>query len=202
MPAFESPDDLMARRVGEVVQSTSTSFTAQCYRTGEAPPLGSLVRTNAPDIYGVVGQIITEPLDSARPVLARGENTSSETELFQGNPQLSRLLTTRIEAVIVGHETGESMKQSLPPLPPGVHSFLYACDAPEVLRFTRTLDFLHLLLNSGSSHADEVVGACLDRVSACHETPSEFLTRAGRSLAAELAGDVARLSYILRRVAR
>ena len=64
-------DDLMSRRVGEVVESTSTSFVAQCYQLEGAPALGGLLRTDSPDIYGVVGSVTTEPLDSARPVLAK-----------------------------------------------------------------------------------------------------------------------------------
>ena len=66
------------RRVGEVVESTSTSFVAQCCRLEGAPALGGLVRTDSPDIYGVVGGVTTEPLDSARPVLARGEGSDND----------------------------------------------------------------------------------------------------------------------------
>jgi len=197
-------DGLMARRVGEVVESTSTSFVAQCYQLDGAPPLGGLVRTDSPDIYGVVSRIITEPLDSARPVLARGEEASSEEEILLSNPQLVRLLTSRMEVVIAGHRQGETLRQYLPPLPPKVHSFVYACNPQEIAHFTRSLDLLHLLLNSGAPHADEIVGACLRQTAAAHEAyenSEDFLMRACKTLAVELAADVARLNSILRRVA-
>ena len=193
-------DDLMSRRVGEVVESTSTSFVAQCYQLDGAPPLGGLVRTDSPNIYGVVSQITTEPLDSARPVLARGEEASSEEEILLSNPQLARLLTSRMEVVIAGHGQGETLRQYLPPLPPKVHSFVYACSPEEIAHFTRSLDLLHLLLNSGAPHADEIVGACLRQTAAAHEPSEDFLMRACKTLAVELAGDVARLNSILRRV--
>ncbi|GIT02261.1 MAG: hypothetical protein CM1200mP27_08860 [Chloroflexota bacterium] len=48
---------LISRRVGEVVESTSTSFIAQCYQLDGAPGLGALVRTDSPDIYGVVAAL-------------------------------------------------------------------------------------------------------------------------------------------------
>ena len=83
------PEDLLARRFGEVVESSTTSFVAQCYRIDDAPSLGALVRTNEPHIYAVVSQITTEPLDTTRPVLARGEYAASEDELLRGSPQLS-----------------------------------------------------------------------------------------------------------------
>ena len=85
------------------MESTSTSFVAQCYRLESAPALGGLVRTDSPDIYGVVGGVTTEPLDSARPVLARGEDADTEEDVLRYNPQLARLLTSRFQRFIAGH---------------------------------------------------------------------------------------------------
>ncbi len=194
-------NSLMERRVGEVVESTSTSFVAQCYQLEGAPALGGLVRTDAPDIYGVVGVVTTEPLDSARPVLARGEDAGSEEDVMRDNPQLARLLTSRFEVFIAGHVEDGITHQYLPPRPPKVHSFVYACDPEEVALFTGQLDLLRLLLNSGANHSDEIVGACIRQAAPSHDHPDEFLTHACRTLAVELSADVARLNSILRRVA-
>ena len=191
----------MARRVGEVVESTSTSFVAQCYQLEGAPALGGLVRTDSPDIYGVVGSVTTEPLDSARPVLARGEDADSEEDVIRDNPQLARLLTSRFEVFIAGHVEDDVIRQYLPPRPPRVHSFVYSCSPEEVSSFTVRLDLLRLLLNSGAPHADEIVGACIRQAASSHGQPADFLAEACRALAVELAGDVARLSSILRRIA-
>ena len=192
---------MMERRVGEVVESTSTSFVAQCYQLEGAPALGGLVRTDSPDIYGVVGVVTTEPLDSARPVLARGEDAGSEEDVIRDNPQLARLLTSRFQVFIAGHVEDGITHQYLPPRPPKVHSFVYACDREEVALFTGHLDLLRLLLNSGANHSDEIVGACIRQAASSHDHPAEFLAHAGRTLAGELSADVARLNSILRRVA-
>lgn len=191
----------MARRVGEVVETTSTSFVAQCYRLEGAPALGGLVRTDSPDIYGVVGRVTTEPLDSARPVLARGEDADSEEEVIRDNPQLARLLTSRFEVFIAGHVEDSVIRQYLPPRPPRVHSFVYSCNSQETSQFTGRLDLLRLLLNSGAAHADEIVGACIRQTAPSHPEPADFLAHACRTLAVELSADVARLNSILRRVA-
>ncbi len=188
------------RRVGEVVESTSTSFVAQCYQLEGAPALGGLVRTDSPDIYGVVGSVTTEPLDSARPVLARGEDADTEEDVIRDNPQLARLLTSRFEVYIAGHVEGGVTYQYLPPRPPRVHSFVYACDPEEVSHFTSSLDLLRLLLNSGASHSDEIVGACIRQAAPSHDQPTAFLALACRTLAVDLSADVARLNSILRRV--
>lgn len=194
-------DGLMSRRIGEVVAAASTSFVAQCYKLYAAPSLGSFVRTDSPAVYGVVYQVTTEPLDSSRPVLARGEGVETEEEVFRNNPQLSRLFTTRFEALITGFSEADAYKQFLPPLPPAVHSFAYACSPDEVAQFTSSLEFLSLLLNSGLPVADELAGACLRGAASARADGPAFLSRASRTLAGQLAGDVPRLSAILRRVA-
>lgn len=189
------------QRVGEVIQADSTSFVAQCYQLYDAPPVGSFVRTGSPPIYGVVCQVRTEPLDPARPVLARGLEAESEEELYRDNPQISRLLTSRFEVLIAGHQAEETNYHHLPPLPPRVHSFVYTCYLDEIARFTSSLDFLHLLIGSTINFSDQVIGACLQQASEAHTNGREFLVAAGRVLAAELSGDLPRLNSILRRIA-
>ena len=142
----------------------------------------------------------TEPLDSSRPVLARGETAETEEEVFRDNPQLTRLLTSRFEALIAGHREGDADRHYLPALPPPVHSFVYTCSPQEVARFTSRLDLLRLLLNSGLAIADEVLGACLRGAAVAHDDSEAFLLRAGKALAAELAGDLPRLNSILKKV--
>ena len=179
----------MKRRLGEVVVSSSTSFVAQCYQLEGAPALGELVRTDLPEIYGVVGIVTTEPLAAV-----------SEGDIIQDNPQLSRLLTSRFEVFIAGYVEKNVTRQYLPPRPPRVHSFIYSCSADEVVEFTRHLDLLRLLLNSGASHSDEIVSACIRQAAASHDQPKYFISQACRTLAVELSADVPRLNSILRRI--
>ena len=124
-------------RIGEVVEATPTTFVAQCYQLYGAPPLGSLARTGDPAIQGVVYHVVTEPLDANRPVLARGESAVTEDEVFRANPQLERLLTSRFEVLILGHRARGVDFPVLPPLPPRVHAFVYACSAEETVRLAR-----------------------------------------------------------------
>ena len=191
---------LATLRVGEVVEADSTSFVAQCYQLYAAPSLGSFVRTSSPTIVGVVSRVSTEPLDSTRPVLARGEAESAEEDIYRNNPQLSRLFTTRFEVLIAGHWVDDTCRQYLPPLPPQVHSFVYSSSSDEIAQFTEQLDFLHLLLNSGLPIADDVVGACLRGAASAQPDDPGFFARASKSLAVQLAGDANRLMTILRRM--
>lgn len=198
---MEDAEGLKSRRIGEVVGSASASFTGQCYELYVRPPLGSFVRTDSSAVFGVVSGLMTEPLDSSRPVLARGEAAATEDEVFRDNPQLNRLLTTRFDTIITGHLSGGIWQQFLPPLPPAVHSFVYVCSNEEVSLVTAEFGFLSLVLNSGVAVADEVAGACLRAAAGAWYDRDAFLGRASRALAGELANDLPRLNSVLRRVA-
>ena len=202
-----------SQRVGEVVESASHRFTAQCYRLYQAPPLGAFVRTDglsepgAGDgtfrIYAVVFGVSTGALDPGRPVYARGEEEDSEEDVYRSNPQLSRLLCTRFDALIVGHGDGGAYNQYLPAQPPRIHSFVHSCTLEEVKGATVSLDFLSLLVSSAPGDrgiTDEVIAACLRQAGDRLGDPRGFLVRAGKVLAVQLAGDLPRLNSILKRL--
>ena len=200
MTAFDNGGKRESRRVGEVVEANSMSFTAQCYRLYDSPPLGSFVRAGDPAVHGVVYRVTTEPLDATRPVLARGESAETEEEIFRQNPQLERLLTSRFEVVIAGHEYQGAQIPVLPPLPPRVHAFVHTCSPEEVIRLAAGSGWIRLLLSSGIPVADQVVGACLREAAASFDDAQGFLLKACKDLAGELAGDLPRLNAILRTV--
>ncbi len=204
-----------SERVGEVVESATSRFTAQCYRLYDAPPLGALVRTHLTptspgeqpsssveqtNSYAIVYSISTQSLDPGRPIFARGEEEEREEDVYRSNPQLSRLLCTRFEALIVGHGDGEEINYSLPPLPPRIYAFVYQCAAESVKAFTDSLHFVHNLVTSGLPSVDEVIAACLRQASVHHEDPQGFIIQAGRALATELSGELQRLNAIVRRL--
>lgn len=189
-------------RLAEVIEAGSSSFRAQCYRLYEAPALGSLVAAGAPAVYGVVCRVSTEPLDPSRPVLARGESAQTEEQVYQENPQIARLLTSRFEALILGHQAESGISHHLPPLPPRVHSFVRECSPDEITDFSRGLDFIHLLVKAGPAASEEVIRACISRLIEAHTGVPDFRVQVGKALAKELAGDVPQLTAILRGLAQ
>ena len=182
-------------RIAEVIEASTAEFTAECYELHHPPPLGSLVRASdgALAIYGVVCEATTASIDPGRRPIARGREASHEEDIYRDNPQLARLLRTSFRALVVGHGEG---RVGLPPRPARVHSFVSLCQAEEVERLTRSLDFLTLLLPAG----DEVVAACLRAASAAHPDGRAFLVAAGKELAVLLSGEPSRLNAILRRL--
>ena len=188
------------RRIGEVIEATSTSFVAQCYELYGAPPLGSFVSVGSPGVFSVVRGIATEPLDPIRPILARGEGMATEEDLYRENPQLQRLLTTRFQALVVGYSRDGLARPGLPPLPPRVHSFVHSSDPDEVAQLTSEPGFVHMLFDAVPPLQDEVIRSVLKLAAAAHVDQQRFLTEAGRAVASELSGDLPRLNAVLRRL--
>ena len=205
------PHDTASERVGEVVESASHRFQAQCYRLYQAPPLGSLVNVGgqgqdgdgAPKVYGVLTGIDTQGLEPGRPVVARGADAQREEDIYRENPQLEHLLCTRFEAAVVGYEGNGSFIHHLPPEPPRIHSFVYSCTARQILESTRSPGFLDLLMASGAGGqpvSDEVIASCLRLASIHHPDPRGFLVASGKALALLLASDPSRVNAMLRRL--
>ena len=196
--AFDEP--LQSRRVGEVIESDTYSVVAQCYELYMAPPIGSVITIGTPPVYAIVKLIKTEPLDPSRPILARGENAQTESQVYEDNPQIPRLLTTRFEGLLIGYQEDEIDRAYLPPVPPIIHSFIYTCDTEATKRITSELAFLRSMVSQVSQVSDEVIAAFVRNAGQYQESPNEYLVAAGRVLAEELSGDFPRLNSILRRV--
>ncbi len=196
-------------RLGEVVEASTTLLTAQCYELYTAPPLGSLVRCGTSDgaghnddaVYGIVYEVSTNSIDPSRRPIARGRDEDDEDSVYEANPQLSRLLSTEFNALVVGHRRDGTLYRWLAPLPPRIHSFVYDCSDDDLREFSSALDFAPILLSAPIVATDDVLAAFLKRASAVHLDPSGFLVRAGRQLTPLLGGEVQRLNGILRRIA-
>lgn len=188
-------------KVGEVVEASTGEFMAQCYELHRPPPFGSLVKTAEGDVevYAVVSRAATTSIEPGRRPIARGMDEADEEGIYQSSPQLAKLLRTDFDALVVGHRTGGTLRQHLPPRPARIHSFVYLCDADEAADFTRTFDFLSILI-SAQWQAEELVAASLRHAATAHQDSHAFLLRAGRELAVLLGSDINRLNVILRRL--
>ena len=193
----------LADRVGEVIEASTTEFVAQCYELYQSPPLGSLVKTRdeAVELYGIVYNAATTSLEPGRRPIARGKDEATEEEIYRSSPQLLKLLRSEFSALVVGHRQDDKLYHYLPPKPARIHGFVYLCPPKEVKEFSQSFNFLKILLNARLAvPADELIAACLRRMSQAHEDRNAFLVAAGKELAMLLGGDFNQLKNILERV--
>ena len=190
-------------RVGEIIESSTTGFTAQCYELYQMPPLGSLVRTgdSAAELYGIVCNAETASLEPGRRPIARGRDEDSEEAIYQSSPQLAKLLRSEFGALVVGHRQGDRLYQHLPPQPARIHGFVYQCAPDEVKGFSKSFDFINIILNAHLPvPGEELVAASLRWMSQSQEDQRAFLVAAGKELAVLLSGNLNSLNAILGRI--
>jgi hypothetical protein len=189
-------------KIAEVIAASTAQFTAQCYElypSKEGPSLGGLVRTG--DIYAIVAHAETSGLEPGRKPIARGKDEASEEAVYQSSPQLTRLLKSEFTAAVVGYQDGDKVHQHLPPQPARIHGFVYLCQPDEVKEFSRSFDFLGILLNAALPvPAEELIGAALRQMGLAHEDGRAFLVAAGKELANLLSSDFIKLKNILGRL--
>ena len=187
------------RRIGEVIEASTSEFTAHCYRLYDAPAIGSLVICGeATPTYGIVCETKTQSIDPGRAAIPRGINAVTEADVLSSNPQIERLLYTTLRAVIVGHRDSDEVRRYPPLSAPRMYAFVRVCGAGEVAEFSSSHQFLATLLNAPMNAQDHVVSSFLRHSSAAHPDPHEYLVSAGKSLASALTGQIQRLSSILR----
>jgi hypothetical protein len=195
-------------RLGEVVQSATTHFVAQALRPPEAgltmpkaPPFGAFVRAvleeEALEVFGLVYHVETTSIDAVHRPMALN---LSRQELREQQPQIFGLLRTDFSVVVTGYREDGRFQQYLPPFPPMVHDFVYACEPDEVAALTERLDFLRTLITFRQAPTDELVASCLRQAFRLRGSDREFLMGAGRALTNLLKNDYDRLSAIMDRL--
>ncbi len=193
----------METRVGEIIEASTTEFTAQCYELYEMPPLGSLVKTKSGNVelLGIIYNAATTGLEPGRKPIARGKDETTEEAIYQSSPQLMKLLKSEFGALVVGFRQDDKIRQYLPPQPARIHSFVYSCSPEELKEFSHSLDFLNILLNTRLPVAvEELVAASIRQMSAVNDDPHAYLVTAGKELAGLLGNQYNRLRAILERL--
>jgi hypothetical protein len=198
----------MAEPIGEVVQTSTTRFTARALTLGEGPAFGSLVRTTCQpgQVYGLVYLVETGGLDTAAQPVQRGRAGLRDAAIYRENPDLAAVLRTDFTALIVGFAEGDAaeagvIRQYLPPHPPPLHWSVYLCGDAELARFSEQLDYLRRVLDSRETPTDELLAASVRLASRARPDDATFALRAGQELARLLKSDYDRLNAILRRLA-
>jgi hypothetical protein len=187
-------------RIGEIVEATTTEYTAQCYDLYELPSLGSLVKTTDGeiDLFGIVYNAATASVEPGRRPFVRGKNEPNEEAVFNSNPQLKKLLRSEFSVIIVGYRQSEKLYYYLPSRPAHIHGFVYSCSVEEVKSFSASLEFLDIIFNTRLAlPTEEVAGAALRQMSLAYEEPRRFLVNAGKHLAVILGDDFNRLRIVL-----
>ena len=192
--------------IGEVIESSTRVWLVEVYRDAAVPAFGSWVYVRGDDgmvRYGVVSHVEIGSVEPNRRAVAFGKTPE---KLRRELPQVLELLrmTCRVQ-VLAYREAGGALRQTLPPLPAGIHSFVDACPPDVVQALGAPFDFLRTLLRNPDPAVpvDDLVVALLRQRYLAFEAGIDGqaeLIAAGRALSRLLDDDHERLQSILRRV--
>ncbi len=185
--------------IAEVIESSTLEFSAQTRELNGSPPFGSFVKVGtSPTSIAMICDIITGSSELNRRPIAYGK---SEKELRKEQPQIFELLRTEIKAQIVGYSAGGEMRQLIPPQPPRLHDFVYACSPEEIQAFTQHFDYFRTLSGIGGSLSDELLIAAIQQSCRCQAISARAcLVRIGKELSRLFRDDYDRLESILKRI--
>jgi hypothetical protein len=195
-------------RIGEIIESSTTSFTAGAYELLEAPPFGALVRAQTRvggmGVYGLVYEIRTGSKEPGGRAVVRGRTYTGrnlyDEEIYHEHPDLAEVLQTEFSALTVGFVEDGRCYQYLPPQPPPVHYSVYECDANELICFSENFDYFRAVLFAYQIPSDELLAATIRRTARAQVDGRDYLVRAGREVASLLKDDYDRLTALLRRI--
>jgi hypothetical protein len=150
----------------EVVESSISKFTAQCWEWDQFPTFGSLVQVKSKKnlVYGVVVNIHTGSHDSSRTPFAYRK---TEEELKAEHPQIFELLQTTFVVQILGYASepklSEKVSYILPPEPCKIHEFVHHSPSETYELLAETYNFLPLLFSfrSNVENLDELILAMI-----------------------------------------
>ena len=192
--------DTAASRLGEIVEASTTRLRAVAPQTFEGPAFGAFVKTSdgIRTTYGVVAHVEHASIDPSRRAIPLGRTWD---ELQREQPQVLDLLTTEFEAICVAYaEENGAVHAYLPPAPPRVHDFVYACDQQEIFDLTEDLEFVRTLGASGLPIVAELIAASIRNAAEHRKDQRAFLVRAGREVADLFRQDYELASSIIRRI--
>jgi hypothetical protein len=114
---------------------------------------------------------------------------------------LLKLLRSEFKVLVVGQKTGGKILQYLPAKPAHIHAFVYPCAPDEVKEFSRSFDFLNIVVNNRLEiPTEDLTAAALREMSKEQTDPRAFLVSGGKALTVILSGDYNRLKAILARL--
>jgi len=186
--------------IGEVIESSTTEFIVQCWELHTSPPFGSFVRADSePPVFGLVSNVTTRSVEPSRRPTAYQKTAE---ELMMEQPQIFELLKTEFEALVIGYVDSPAIRQTLPPQPPRIHTFVRPCSIEETRRFTDHWDFLRSILSTSKAPTDELIIAAVRNAFEAHNQEIAYLVQTGKELSHLIRDDYDRLHSIIRRVAQ
>jgi hypothetical protein len=189
--------------IGRVTRCSTRGFVSALRTPApDLPVFGSFCKAEAQEgashVIGLIYDISIQDDEFARQI-AVSEGVSPQE---MADSQLNRQVPVEISALAVGYRVGDQYVQRLPPQPPMTLAPVLAMTEAEIIAFTEHLDFTSILFSNNQIPREDLLAAALGIAAQARSEPGrrDFLIRGGKAASALLAGDIPRLSTLLRQL--
>lgn len=119
---------------GEIVVSSLTSWTIQCWDLEGYPNFGSLIQAdyNGNQNFGIVCDIQTGPKDANRTPFSFGKTIE---QLKQEQPHIFQLLHSMVTCIPIGYFQEDAVIREIPKRPAPIHTFTKICPPHTMKKF-------------------------------------------------------------------
>lgn len=189
-------------RLGEVIETSTSGFTAESDELHRLPELGALVRVGGLSeqqaFYGVVSFGETGGLDTSRRAVRRGSGEVTDEAIYARHPELEYVLRTVFSVAVIGYGEDGAPRHVLPALPVPLHYSAKACSRAEVEHFCAEPRYFQTLLSySGEITPEALIAAHLRWVDRTLDDGHHWLREATRRLARLMKRDYDRFVAIV-----
>ncbi|MEP6756398.1 MAG: hypothetical protein ABJA67_12915 [Chthonomonadales bacterium] len=201
--------------VGEIILTSSRKMLCESVLLDKPPPFGSFVVVGDKQAYNN-----SDPFESATltrdlifGVVYHASTSSSETgrrptaygleadQLRRTQPQISELLSTEFQVLIVGKVVSGTVLHRLPEKPPRLHDRVRNPEPNELLAITKDRGYIEPLLGFVECEdPDELMASAIRIAAASTESSGEYLSSCARDLVTLLHDDYDRLRRIIRKL--
>ncbi len=186
----------------EVISSSLTGYTGQCWSWDNTPDFGSLVCVTHKNmtLFGIVANVETGSSDPQRTPFPYQK---TEIELRSQHPQVFEFLRTVFTVSIVGYKINEGViSHSLAPSPASIHAFIRPATDAEYALFFSASHFLAVLFsnNAGNPLLDELLIRILNRLMRDDMLNPTLFEQYYHTLTLLLGNDYRRLKIVLQRI--
>lgn len=184
----------------EIIESSLSTWRAQCWQWDIIPSYGSLVTITTPErtLFGLVHEIHTGSADSLRTVFTYKK---TEDELKRDHPHIFEFLQTSFSCLTLGYQENEHIQYQLAPEPPKIHAFVRPAERIQIEEFFSRDQYLHTLFAFAPQifSLDELLLAMLKHLSSEQLLSHDQLARFIETFSLLTANDYRRLKLFLQR---
>lgn len=185
-------------RLGEVVESSTSGYTAVSTNVFEPPEFGSFVLAGT-GVIGLVGDVTHVPADPNRRATPLGMQWE---DLVVEHPQIHDLIHTQFRALTVAHiDAAGSPRAGMPPRPPRIHDFVMECPPDVVSALCTDAAFIRMLAATRVNNLAELIAAAVKVAARMADDPGKFVVVAGRRVAEAFRDDYYTASLVIERIA-